>query len=149
MRFTWGHAAIAIPVTIVVVFTTVLIISMSDEHKTELVTEDYYAKELAYQDEIDQGRNAASLNTELTWASNRDYLTLGLRGDFDPEEIEGFINVFRPSDESLDFEEPLDLDENGNQNFDFEKFKVGKYQIQVFWTVGQTECYLEKNIFIQ
>ena len=63
MRFTWGHAAIAIPVTIVVVFTTVLIISMSDEHKTELVTEDYYAKELAYQDEIDQGRNAASHST--------------------------------------------------------------------------------------
>lgn len=149
MRFTWGHAAIAIPVTIVVVFTTVLIRSMADEHKTELVTDDYYAKEIAFQEQIDQSKNAAGLNSELSWASNRDYFTLQLSGDFVPENVHGSVLVFRPSDSKLDFTVDLKLDSNARQNFSFDKFKKGKYQVQVNWVVDGTDCYLEKNIFIQ
>ena len=149
MRFTWGHAAIAIPVTIVVVFTTVLIRSMADEHKTELVTEDYYAKEMAFQEQIDQSKNAAELNSELLWASNRDYFTLSLAGDFSKENAEGTVYIYRSSDSSLDFEVTLELDSIGNQDFAFDKFKKGRYQVQISWTIDGTDCYLEKNIFIQ
>lgn len=149
MRFTWGHAAIAIPVTIVVVFTAVLIRSMAEENNTELVTEDYYAKEMAFQDQINHSKNAAELNSELSWASNGDSLGLQLTGDFSPVNVTGKVSFFRPSNSKLDFSTDLVLDENAKQNFSDNKFKKGKYQIQVSWTVDGTDCYLEKNIFIQ
>ncbi|HID39929.1 MAG TPA: hypothetical protein EYP36_10515 [Calditrichaeota bacterium] len=149
MRFTWGHAAIAIPVTIVVVFTTVLIRSMADEHKTELVTKDYYAKELAFQDQIDQTKNALLFHTVMEWTDNEKGFELKLTGDYSPENVTGTFKAFRPSSKSLDFDEPIQLDSNGVQSISANKFQIGKYQIQISWNVDGTDCYLEKNIFIQ
>ena len=149
MKFTWGHAAIAIPVTIVVVFTSVLIRSMSDDKKTELVTDDYYAKEIQFQKQIDNTKNALVLNTNLSWESSGDSLILGLTGDYDPELVAGELTVYRPSNSSLDFVVPIDLNVDGEQFIPRNKFKAGKYQIQVRWNVENKDCYLEKNIFIQ
>ncbi|MGB0391546.1 MAG: FixH family protein [Salibacteraceae bacterium] len=148
MRFTWGHAAIAIPVTIVVVFTSVLIRSMADDKKTELVTEDYYAKEIQFQDQLDRVKNALELNTNFTWTKSEDSWVLGLSGDFTHKEVKGVLTVFRPSDSSLDFEIPIQLDSNFKQVVSASKFVKGKYQIQVKWTVNGKECYLEKNVFV-
>lgn len=148
MRFTWGHAAIAIPVTIVVVFTTVLIRSMADENKTELVVDDYYAKELRFQEQIDKTKNALLVQTNLDWVQNGQNFHLLLSGNFKSENVSGTLVVYRPSDSSLDFEIPLSLDSNGVQVVNGNKFTRGKYQIQVNFTVNDTLCYLEKNIYI-
>ena len=149
MKFTWAHAAIAIPITIVVVFTSVLIRSMSDEKKTELVTEDYYAKEIQFQEQIDRTKNALVLKTNLEWNKVGENWQLGLKGDYDPELAEGTLTIYRPSDSSLDFDVPMVLDVNFNQMVSGKNFKKGKYQIQVRWTANDLDCYLEKNIFIQ
>ncbi len=149
MRFTWGHAAIAIPVTIVVVFTTVLIMSMAEDRKTELVTDDYYAKEIQFQDQLDRVKNALALETDFTWNKEGSDWVLGLKGNYDINEIEGTLTLFRPSDSKLDFEIPMQLDTNYQQRVPTSKMVNGKYQLQVFWTVEGKECYLEKNIFFQ
>lgn len=149
MRFTWGHAAIAIPATIVVVFTTVLIMSMAEDRKTELVTDDYYAKEIQFQDQLDRVKNALAFETDFTWEKEGSYWVLGLTGNYDIEEIEGSLTLFRPSDSKLDFEIPMQLDSNYQQRVPAALMVNGKYQLQVLWKVGDKECYLEKNIFIQ
>tara|TARA_R110002050_G_scaffold297339_2_gene458623 strand:+ start:34614 stop:35063 length:450 start_codon:yes stop_codon:yes gene_type:complete len=149
MRFTWGHASIAIPVIIVVVFTSVLIRSMADDKKTELVTEDYYAQEIQFQDQIDHTKNALILKTDLLWKREGDQWILGLNGDFAPGELTGELTVYRPSDSNLDFKVPILLNEKGQMSIPNARFKNGKYQIQVKWNVAGKDCYLEKNIFIQ
>lgn len=149
MKFTWGHAAIAMPVIIVIVFTTALIRSFSDEHKTELVTENYYEKEIHFQEQIDHSKNASFLNSKLVWKKVDDFWIIGVSGDFNSSEITGTINFFRPSDENLDFLVPISLDTFGEQKIAGDKFGIGRYQIQVEWTVNDTICYLEENIFIQ
>ena len=148
MKFTWGHAAILIPVTIVVVFTSVLIRSMADDKKTELVATDYYAKEIQFQNQIDRVKNALELNTDFTWKRVNDDWVLTLKGDFNSNDVEGEITVYRPSDANLDFVVPINLDTNSQQKVSHSKFINGKYQIQVKWTVDDVDCYLEKNIFI-
>lgn len=148
MRFTWGHAAIAIPVTIVVVFTSVLIRSMADDKNTELVTEDYYAKEMQFQDQINRTKNALELNTQIDWVKADNNWELKLTGDFDPTKATGEIHVYRPSDSKLDLDIPLELNNTGRQMISGKNFKKGKYQIQVNWMVEGAECYLEKHVFI-
>lgn len=149
MKFTWGHAAILIPSTIVVVFTTVLIRSMADERKTELVTDDYYAKEIQFQDQLDRVKNALAYETDFTWKKEKDHWVLGLKGRFEIQAIAGTLTLYRPSDSKLDFDLPIILNEDYEQRVPNSKFAKGKYQVQVFWTVDGKECYLEKNIFIQ
>lgn len=149
MKFTWGHAAIVIPVVIVVVFTTVLIVSLSEEHQTELVTDNYYAKELQFQDQIDQTKNALLLSTEFLFDRMESNYVLSLTGDFNPSDVTGTVLAFRPSDSKMDFETVIDLDSNGTQLFPRSHFSNGQYQIQISWNVEGKDCYLEKNIFIQ
>ncbi len=148
MRFTWGHAAIAIPVTIVVVFTSVLIRSMADDKNTELVTEDYYAQEIQFQDQIDQTKNALELNAQLNWTKVGANWRLDLNGDFESIDAEGEVYFYRPSNSKLDVTIPLDLDDVGQQMISANNFERGKYQVQVKWNIDGKECYLEKNIFI-
>lgn len=148
MKFTWGHAAVLIPVTIVVVFTSVLIRSMADDKKTELVTDDYYAKEIQFQDQLDRVKQALAFKTDFTWTKQGDFWVLGLKGDFKYSDVKGVVTVFRPSDASLDFDIPIQLNEESIQLIPASKFKKGKYQIQVKWTIDGKECYLEKNVFV-
>lgn len=149
MRFTWGHAAVAIPVTIVVVFTTVLIRSMSDAHKTELVAPDYYAREIRFQEQMDKNKNAIELHTQLTFDAVEMGSLLLLKGDYLPEQVIGELTVYRPSDSKLDFTIPIKLDSNYTQFIARKLFEMGSYQIQLNWSVNGRACYLEKNIFIQ
>jgi hypothetical protein len=149
MKFTWGHASVAIPVIIVVVFTSVLIRSMADDKKTELVTTDYYAKEIKFQEQIDKTKNALVLETELSWVGVGDNLELGLIGKFNPEDVTGELVVYRPSNASLDFTMDISLDSSGIMRVPRDKFKKGKYQIQLSWKVNDLDCYLNKNVFIQ
>ena len=63
MKFTIGHA-----ITIVFISFTVYILSFvyrSFTNEVDLVAEDYYAQEIAYQDRIDHIANAKHLAGEI------------------------------------------------------------------------------------
>jgi hypothetical protein len=148
MKFTWAHAAILIPILIVVVFTSVLIVSMSEDRQEQLVTEDYYAKELDYQSEIDNTENALGKGAVIEFQQEGSNFHLQLTGDFSPTECAGTVHFFRPSNEKLDVEIPLQLDSNGVQVIEGSTFQSGRYQIQINWELEGANYYLEKNVFI-
>lgn len=148
MRFTWGHAAIAIPVVIVIVFTSVLIISITKEQQTHLVVQDYYAKEIAFQDQIDFSKNAQKYGARVKMNAENNFWKIQLSGDFDPTQLNGSIVAFRPSDPNLDFELELELNQAGEQLISLNTFAKGKYQIQLRFDVNGDHCYLEKVVFI-
>jgi hypothetical protein len=73
---------------------------------------------------------------------------LQLTGDFSPTKCAGTVHFFRPSNENLDVEIPLQLDSNGVQVIEGSIFESGRYQIQINWELEGANYYLEKNVFI-
>jgi hypothetical protein len=147
MRFTWGHAAIVIPVIIAVVFTSVLIKAMSLKGRAELVVDNYYAKEIAYQENIDATDNAGQINLDLTLITTPN-LAIGLSADKALTGAEGTVKLFRPSNKALDFDIPLQLDANNQMALPLEKVITGAYQIQIWLTIDDTPYYIEENVFM-
>lgn len=146
MKFHWGHGILIALILIVITFSTALVLSFSDEKDHQLVTEDYYAKELAFQNQIDRSNNAKRAGYTLEVNQEESGLTISIEG-LNTTITEGTAALMRPSDESLDV--TMKLSPRGNCVFEESRLKRGKYSLAVSWEQGDTPYLLEKQVFIQ
>lgn len=110
----------------------------------DLVAEDYYAQEVAFQKQINQQNNVSKLAQKPSWNIAEKHFELSFPNTF----TEGTIYFFRPSDKALDFGEPLNIDTNGEQQIELNKFKRGIYKVKLNWSDQQESYYIEEQIFI-
>ena len=68
MKINWG-TGIVIGMTLFIGFIMYMVITMMTDknYDHDLVTEAYYAKDLAYQQEIDAEKNANALSSKITF----------------------------------------------------------------------------------
>ena len=115
-----------------------------------LVYEDYYDKEIKYQDEIDNTRKALELSDglkiEYLLKENKILFTY-------PEEhkksIKGSIYFFRPSNSNLDITFAIQPGPDGKQEISVGSFQKGLWQVKVNWVYGSVDYHQEENIYLQ
>jgi hypothetical protein len=110
----------------------------------DLVAEDYYAQEVAFQEQINHQNNVSKLAQKPSWVVSEKHFELSFPNLF----TEGNIYFFRPSDKNLDFEEMLKIDTNGQQQIALNKFSRGVYKIKLHWSDDKESYYIEEQIFI-
>lgn len=133
LKISWGYkiAALYIGFVMMVLF----MVFLASKQNIELVTPDYYAKELMFQQEIDAMNNAASLSADIQVNIADKKVILIFPSEFKNTNVKGEAVMFRPSDSSLDVSFPLQLNEEGKMILHSEKFKTGLYKLTVNWTV--------------
>lgn len=143
MKLNWG-TMIAIFYSSFVLFIGWMVYKAFGE-KFDLVTEDYYAQEIQYQDKIDSKTRTKNLtgNLQVT-ISGQNLVVL-----FPQKEaaLKGSINCFRPSDASKDFTSDFST-EDGSFSIPLQKFIRGKYLIKVDWSNKGINYYEEQTIII-
>jgi hypothetical protein len=144
-KFTWGHGITIVLVMIIVGFSYVLFMSFNKEF--DLVAEDYYAKELTFQDEIDKRENALRADKRIATTFDREHLVLEFMG-IDNAPDSGSVKLFRPSSKALDMTFDMKLDTAQRLFIPFEKLRKGKYIVQADWTENQTGYYVEETVFV-
>nr|WP_299487966.1 FixH family protein [uncultured Allomuricauda sp.] len=110
MKINWG-TGIVIAFIAFIAFILYFVIRMStDNHANhDLVTEEYYKQELAYQKEIDASKSAIELDAELKLEKSEEGITIFFPEKFDPKKIKGIVSLYRPSNKHLDIDFPLSL----------------------------------------
>jgi len=137
----WGKGILLTIIGFVVFIMTLVVISVKQDD-IHLVTEDYYEKEIKYQDQIEREKSASTLDREVvTFDATTKTLVLDL-----PVGAKGNLQLFRPSDARLDQELPLDISSEGKTAIPLEKLKSGYWRVQLTWTENGTEYYEEKKI---
>jgi hypothetical protein len=138
----WGYR-IALFFTCFVIFMLTMVYKCVQQD-FDLVSENYYAQEIAYQDRIDRLANTEQLDTKPTYKIGEQHLNIGF-----PSAIEsGNIYCFRPSDETLDFEHVLALSKQHQYQIPLTEFTSGIYKLKVEWIQNNTNYYQEQEIFI-
>jgi nitrogen fixation protein FixH len=109
----------------------------------DLVADDYYEQEIAYQDRIDQMNNARSDGQKVTITKSDGGYELAFSGMAENVKVQ----FFRPSDESKDViieeatvEEPLVVAAD--------RFSMGKYLVKVEWRSNGKTYFQEQNLFV-
>ncbi len=137
----WGKGILLTIIVFVGFILTLVVISVRQDD-IHLVTENYYEKELKYQDQIDRESSAAGLDREvLVFDSEAKSMVLDL-----PVGAKGNLKLFRPSDERLDQELLLDILQEGKTTVPLEKLKSGYWKVQLTWTENGVDFYQEKKI---
>lgn len=112
MKINWG-TGIVIAIVLFMSFIMYFVISMSTGKKFshDLVTEKYYEKELAYQDQIDAEENAKQLKEGIRIVKSEKGLLIYLPKELQ-NTMEGKLFLYRPSNKQLDFEIPISKDDD-------------------------------------
>lgn len=140
-NFNWGHGIFVFYVIFVGVLITALVASFGVDHT--LVVDDYYAKDLAYQDQFDKearSRKADNLNVIHTAGESEVML------QFDTDElITGNVQWYRPSASQHDFNMSIEASEMLIQTDDL---LPGKWRLKVDWEEAGKTYYREIELYL-
>ncbi len=146
MKLHWGNY-IAIFFTCFVVFMLWLI-SKTFSINTELVSEDYYDKEIAYQEKIDKLSNVQRLHAAVKIIQTADSVQFIFPEIFADTAVTGMIKLYRPSDISKDKSFSIAL-VNKKQTFSKNAFTKGNYVVHVDWKANAIPFYTEESLYIK
>ncbi len=139
--------------SIYIFFVLVLIsfVIFSGFERVDLVTEDYYEKEIKYQKQIDRINRAESLSSPVNWNydKNSQLLKVQFPEELTPQQIEGNILIFRPSDANEDKMIPLNLSPDGSQIVSTRQLKKGFWKLKIYWKIDDSDYYKEGPLVIQ
>jgi nitrogen fixation protein FixH len=145
MKINWGTGIVlAFVAFISFIMYFVVQMNMEDRADHELVTKDYYKKELAYQKEIDAEKNAAEFDAKLKVTKSKDGLVVKFPENFDPKNITGKVSLYRPSNRHLDVNFPVSLS-NTHLLIPDNRLVDGRWDIAIEWQYkGKTFLHKEK-----
>ena len=105
----------------------------------ELVTEDYYKKEIEYQTTIDREEKTQKENMQVAifYEKGRGVI-FTFPEKISEKQIQGSVNFYRPSNEKLDFVLPILL-QNNKMTISDEKLIEGRWNINIEYKVDNQE----------
>lgn len=145
----WGKA---IPLVFILFagFIGTMVFRMSSQ-RVDLVRDDYYQDELAYQQHIDRVSNAHNTRPDqsnsaitMTYQSHQQQVVFAL-----PDSLrKGQITFYRPADRRQDFQVPMLGGHATRQVVSTEKLSKGHWRVQFSWSDGRRDYYKEEQLFI-
>ncbi|HVM47656.1 MAG TPA: FixH family protein [Candidatus Acidoferrum sp.] len=129
---------------------TVGLVVMACSQKVELVSTDYYEKELKFQGQIDRAERARreAPQTSVSFDAAHQQIRICLPPGQGRENVSGTIELYRPSAAGLDRAMPLEPDAEGTQRLDAARLAPGLWKVRVSWTCEKRNYYLEQKVVV-
>ncbi|UII77060.1 FixH family protein [Flagellimonas sp. HMM57] len=148
MKLNWGTSIVlAFIAFISFILYFVVRMSMDDSVNHDLVTDDYYKQELAYQKEIDASNSASEMGVDLKLEKSEEGLKIFFPEQYDHKKIKGTVSLYRPSNKHLDVDFPISLSKThllipDNSLLD------GRWDIKIKWQYqGKHFLHKEKLVY--
>ena len=148
MKWNWGKGLV-VGMACFMTFILYLVITMSTDSKYshDLVTEDYYAKEMAYQNEIDDESNLKSLSQPISGEKTAEGWLISFPEEINETNSKGKVFLYRPSNKQLDFETTISLSKSHLLIPD-SRLVDGRWNIKVDWQYnGKSYLYKKEIIY--
>jgi nitrogen fixation protein FixH len=146
MKFNWG--------TGIFLFYTIFAISLfyqvyvSTKYSNDLVEENYYEKDLAYQSRFERIQNSQALSQPMEINYMADQKRVDLIFPAGENQPTGNVRLYRADDEKKDLRIPVEIDEEGRMPLNAKKLTPGMWKVEVEWDMDGTEFFNTKTIFI-
>jgi hypothetical protein len=114
----------------------------------DLVAEDYYAKEVVFQNQIDKEKNAVESGRapEVHYDQAQGLLTLHFP-DLGADDREGEVQLYRPSNSDLDQTHALKTDAEGSQTISVKALQQGRWVLKVDWEERGVAYYIQQDLY--
>ena len=116
----------------------------------DLVSNDYYAQEIKYQDQIERVRRTQALgDVMLDYKPEDKSILLQMPATYQGMSLSGTITLFRPSDDKLDTQLALQLGRDQSQLLEVDDLESGLWKVRVSFSADNKDYYTEKTIHIK
>lgn len=145
----WGYKIALVFIGFVILMVSLVTICMRQKD-IHLVEDQYYEKEIAYQQQIDIEQNTAALLEPPTieYIKEDHAITVHHPLVAAGHLSEGSILFFRPSDAKQDFVVPLHINAQGDQVIPTGHLAKGLWKVKMEWTTASEKFYLEKKLVL-
>ena len=114
----------------------------------ELVDNEYYKKELRYQQVIDASNRTNALSSPIQLQQTDQTISLVLPTEMKNTTVEGEVYFYCAYDSRKDRRIALNTGAEGVQVINKALVETGSYIVKISWTNGGTNYYSEKSILI-
>jgi hypothetical protein len=147
MKFNWGTGIfIVIVIFLIAVIAFFIFINTLD---INLVEDNYYEKELVYQERIEKINNTSGLPGKIDFSIEPGILIIQFPAIDSTLSPAGSVLLYRPSDPKKDLTVPLQLDGSFRQSIDISGISKGKWTVKLEWEMGGKDYYFEEGLILQ
>ncbi|QCR22205.1 FixH family protein [Pontibacter sp. SGAir0037] len=112
-----------------------------------LVSKNYYEQEIAFQEHINTvDRTRAAGDVVISYNEANQTILLQLPESFKGQAVAGKIDLFRPSNDKLDQQLPLQLGRDLSQLIEAQGLEKGLWKVRVNFHAGEAAYYAEQSI---
>jgi hypothetical protein len=122
---------------------TLGVVAFTMTQKIELVSPDYYAREVAYERQLDRIRQADAIEQQVACELSRNGRVIEVRLPASMSGACGTVTLYRPSSAAMDREIPLALDATGVQRIPTDRLAAGFWRVRLLWKAQDREYYRE------
>ena len=142
MNWGWG---ILITIVLFMALTLARVIYLMNQD-VDLVTNNYYEKELKYQQQIDKEKRTERLkqSVDVKYSGNKLQVIFP-----NMKNITGDLYFYRPSSYKKDFQLPISIDDSFVQTVNVDTLEKGYWRVRINWGGNNEQYYTEKAIMIR
>lgn len=145
MKFNWGYKITVF--YLVFIAGIMYLVIQSSRQQMDLVTPDYYAQEIKYQDKIDQSKRANGLSEQIRYQVSETGILINFPKEFQGKNITGNVQLYYPADEKKDVLANVQTDQNQFLLAIPDK-RSGMHILKVNWEVAGVRYYFEEPVFM-
>ena len=144
MKINWGTGAFIF----FGVFVTFMLslVYLTTLQRNELVTEDYYEKELDFKEVLKKKERTNLLSERLTWIIENNELIVSFPKEVGTK-ISGKIIFFKPSSQKDDKEIPFQIN-SSTYGVNLKSFSKGMYKLKIDWQANDVKYYSDDQLVI-
>jgi hypothetical protein len=126
---------------------TLSLVVMACSHKMDLVSSDYYEREIKYETHLDRLRRTGS-QASIVYDRAARRIAIGLPRASSGLPLSGWVELYRPSAAELDRRYPLSLDAQGVHSVDARELSPGLWKVRVSWNATGQDFFAEQSVIV-
>lgn len=144
MKWNWG-TGIALAYAIFAGSMVILVIK-STTQDLSLVSDHYYADDVAYQQQYQKIENSMNLSDQVQVSSSAGLIEVRFPQGMGVTQGEVFL--FCPSDSKQDRHVPIALTAENTMSIPSDGLKRGKWRVKIDWKAGEKDYYQESTLVL-
>lgn len=146
LKFNWGHGLMGLYISFALAM--LFFVYKCSQHPVDLISADYYDKEIKFQQQYDKEQNAEALSSPLQLNVNAENKTVELNFPTisNTSVLKGTIYFMRPDNSADDKNIAIAANELHLQTIDYSTWKKGLYRMEVNWSDGVKDYYKQSFI---
>lgn len=145
-NFTWGHGIVVALGSFMIFILSLIWYFTSTWKNSELITDNYYEEELAYQNVIDAKNKAINLKELPVYKQNESGISVTFPSEINNSNSKFRIDLHRAEDQKLDIIREMELDQRNSIFIPAKVLAKGNYVLRMMWKKDNEEYQIDYDL---